>query len=56
MHVELVHLLNSSISFPPVIQGPIFISVGDLSGCEWPSDELNPYRSFQHLKPADSNN
>jgi 4-amino-4-deoxy-L-arabinose transferase-like glycosyltransferase len=39
---------------PPVIQGPVFISAGDLSGCEWPSDQLNPYRSFQHLKPVAS--
>ena len=39
---------------PPVIHGPVFISAGDLSGCEWSSSELNPYRSFQHVKPADS--
>jgi hypothetical protein len=27
------------------------ISAGDLSGCEWPSGQLNPYRSFQSLHP-----
>ncbi len=37
---------------PPVIHGPVFISAGDLSGCEWPSSQFNPYRSFQRLKPA----
>jgi 4-amino-4-deoxy-L-arabinose transferase-like glycosyltransferase len=37
---------------PPVIHGPVFISAGDLSGCEWPSSQFNPYRQFQHLKPA----
>ncbi len=37
---------------PPVIEGNVFISAGDLSGCEWPSGRMNPYRSFQSLKPA----
>jgi len=36
---------------PPVIQGDVFISAGDLSGCEWPSGRMNPYRDFQRLKP-----
>jgi hypothetical protein len=36
---------------PPVIQGTVFISAGDLSGCEWPSGRLNPYGQFQSLKP-----
>ena len=39
---------------PPVIHGPVFISAGDLSGCEWPSSQLNPYRLFQHVKPVAS--
>ena len=39
---------------PPVIHGPVFISAGDLSGCEWPSSQFNPYRPFQKLKPAAS--
>jgi 4-amino-4-deoxy-L-arabinose transferase-like glycosyltransferase len=36
---------------PPIINGTILISAGDLSGCEWPSGQLNPYRSFQSLHP-----
>ncbi|MGC2636845.1 MAG: glycosyltransferase family 39 protein [Acidobacteriaceae bacterium] len=36
---------------PPVIEGTVLISAGDLSGCEWPSGQLNPYRDFQKLKP-----
>lgn len=45
---------GGSAIVPPIIQGPVFISAGDLSGCEWPSSELNPYRSFQHLRPVAS--
>ena len=36
---------------PPSITGTVLISAGDLSGCEWPSGQLNPYRSFQSLHP-----
>ena len=36
---------------PPSITGTVLISAGDLSGCEWPSGLLNPYRSFQSLHP-----
>jgi hypothetical protein len=36
---------------PPVIHGTVIISAGDLSGCEWPSGLLNPYRDFQKMKP-----
>ncbi|HEX3986338.1 MAG TPA: phospholipid carrier-dependent glycosyltransferase, partial [Acidobacteriaceae bacterium] len=39
---------------PPVIHGPVFIGAGDLSGCEWSSSQLNPYRSFQPVKPVAS--
>ena len=45
---------GGSAIVPPVIHGPVFLSAGDLSGCEWPSDQLNPYRSFEHVKPAAS--
>ncbi|HEY1994391.1 MAG TPA: phospholipid carrier-dependent glycosyltransferase, partial [Edaphobacter sp.] len=38
---------------PPRIQGTVLISAGDLSGCEWPSSSMNPYRSFQSLHPAE---
>jgi hypothetical protein len=43
--------LGGADVIPPVIQGNVFISAGDLSGCEWPSGTVNPYRSFQPLKP-----
>jgi hypothetical protein len=36
---------------PPVIQGTILLSAGDLSGCEWESELRNPYRNFQSIKP-----
>lgn len=36
---------------PPVIHGTVLISAGDLSGCEWPSSGVNPYRDFQAIKP-----
>lgn len=36
---------------PSTISGTVLISAGDLSGCEWPSGQLNPYRSFQSLHP-----
>ena len=36
---------------PPTINGAVLISAGDLSGCEWPSGQLNPYRSFQSRRP-----
>ncbi len=32
----------------------VIVSAGDLSGCEWPSGKLNPYSSFQMLRPTDS--
>jgi 4-amino-4-deoxy-L-arabinose transferase-like glycosyltransferase len=39
---------------PPEIHGTVLLSAGDLSGCEWPSGSMNPYRSFQSLQPAES--
>lgn len=45
--------LGGADIIPPVIEGNVFISAGDLSGCEWPSSQLNPYRVFQPLKPDD---
>jgi tetratricopeptide (TPR) repeat protein len=39
---------------PPVIDGPVLISAGDLTGFERGSNVLNPYRSFQNLKPVTS--
>lgn len=39
---------------PASISGAVLISAGDLSGCEWPSAQLNPYRSFQALRPDEA--
>jgi 4-amino-4-deoxy-L-arabinose transferase-like glycosyltransferase len=36
---------------PPVVHGYVLISAGDLSGCEFPSGQLNPVRGFQSLRP-----
>lgn len=43
--------MGGSTLVPPTIHGTVFISAGDLSGCEWADGQLNPYRSFQHVKP-----
>jgi tetratricopeptide (TPR) repeat protein len=45
--------LGGSEVIPPVVHGAVIISAGDLSGCEWPSDLVNPYRSFQKMKPSE---
>ena len=37
---------------PPVIEGTVLLSAGELSG--WPTDSLNPYWGFQNLKPVES--
>lgn len=43
--------LGGADIIPPVIEGNVYISAGDLSGCEWPSSRMNAYTSFQDLKP-----
>jgi hypothetical protein len=43
--------LGGADVIPPSITGAVLISAGDLSGCEWPSAQINPYRSFQSLHP-----
>jgi 4-amino-4-deoxy-L-arabinose transferase-like glycosyltransferase len=45
--------LGGSDIIPPNIHGTILLSAGDLSGCEWPSSSMNPYRAFQSLQPAE---
>lgn len=45
--------LGGSDVIAPEVQGNVLISAGDLSGCEWPSQQLNPYRTFQSMKPAE---
>jgi len=44
--------LGEETDIPPVIDGPVLISVGTLSGYEFDSGELNPYRQFQSLQPS----
>jgi hypothetical protein len=39
---------------PVTVSGAVLISAGDLSGCEWASGQLNPYRQFQRMKPAET--
>ena len=39
---------------PPVIDGTILLSAGDLSGCEWPASSLNPYDAFRGIKPTET--
>ncbi len=43
--------LGGAEMIPATIQGTVLISAGDWSGCEWPTGDVNPYRSFQALKP-----
>jgi len=38
----------------PVVNGSVLLSAGDLSGCEWPTNRVNPIAQFQSLKPAES--
>jgi hypothetical protein len=39
---------------PANISGNVLISAGDLSGCEWPSQRMNPFREFQAVQPAET--
>jgi len=45
--------LGGADIIPPRIQGTVLLSAGDLSGCEWSSSSMNPYRSFQSMQPAE---
>jgi hypothetical protein len=44
--------VNEEMDIPPVIDGPVLISAGTLSGYEFGSGDLNPYRQFMWLKPV----
>ena len=46
--------LGEAEATPPAIQGNVVISAGDLSGCEWPSERMNPYRMFRGMQPAET--
>jgi len=43
---------GEQIDTPPIIEGPVLISAGDLTGYELGSNVLNPYRDFQKLRPT----
>jgi hypothetical protein len=43
---------NYQIDTPQTITGTLLISAGTLTGYEWGSNVLNPYREFQKLKPV----
>ncbi len=36
---------------PTIIHGSVLLSAGEVDGSLWPSQEMNPYRRFQKLKP-----
>jgi hypothetical protein len=40
------------VDAPPVIEGPVLISASVLSGYEYGSNVLSPYREFQKLRPT----
>jgi 4-amino-4-deoxy-L-arabinose transferase-like glycosyltransferase len=45
--------LGGADAVPQTITGNVLISAGDLSGCEWPSQRMNPFRSFQGIQAAE---
>ena len=36
---------------PPVVHGAVLLSASEVNGTIWPSKEMNPYHTFQTLKP-----
>ena len=44
--------VNEEMDIPPEIDGPVLVSVGTLSGYEFGSEELSPYRQFTSLQPV----
>ncbi|MFZ0522323.1 MAG: glycosyltransferase family 39 protein [Candidatus Acidiferrales bacterium] len=46
--------LGGADNVPPVIDGTVLLSAGDLSGCEWPAASLNPYDAFRRAKPDET--
>lgn len=46
--------LGGADNIPPVIEGNVVISAGDLSGCEWPAASLNPFEAFRTMKPTET--
>jgi hypothetical protein len=46
------YFLEEVVPAPPVIDGPVLISAGDLNGFEFGSSVLNLYKPFLHVKPT----
>ncbi len=44
--------MNFPMDVPPVIEGTVLISDGDLEGIEFGQGRLNPYDSFRGIKPT----
>jgi len=44
---------GSAEVIPPVINGNVILSAGDLMGSEWSDNRLNPYLNFQALRSAE---
>ena len=44
--------VNEPINAPPVIDGTVLVSAGDLSGFEFGPGSLNPYEQFKSLRPT----
>jgi hypothetical protein len=44
--------VGEEMDIPPVIDGPVLVSAGTLSGYEFDSADLSPYRQFTSLRPA----
>ena len=49
-----LYWMGGTEKVPPVIDGTILLSAGDLSGCEWPAASLNPFDAFRNIPPAES--
>ncbi|MDE3104778.1 MAG: glycosyltransferase family 39 protein [Acidobacteriota bacterium] len=43
--------LGGADNIDPIVEGTVFLSAGDLSGCEWPAASLNPYDAFRSRQP-----
>ncbi len=46
--------LGGSDNVPPVVNGAVLISAGDLSGCEWAAASFNPYDAFRFIRPDET--
>ncbi|HEY0705118.1 MAG TPA: hypothetical protein VGD60_20300, partial [Candidatus Acidoferrales bacterium] len=50
---ETLYWLNYPLDVPPVIDGTVLVSAGDLAGFEFGPPPLNPYEVFKTTKPID---